>query len=189
MGVSSSGNLLLGLLVQLLVLLPLLLQPLLLQHLPRLLQALLLHLRQRLWVALLLGHRKGVQPLQVDVVMVKCCVGRKVLPRMAKSSLLEPALELVSPGMTLVSRLLPLVLLVLAGVTWPMVNLISSLLEELPLAVGSEEIARVPSTLSSEDSSKEEKDNKEGPGKSSHLSLVESRRGTGRAERRRPSPH
>ena len=29
----------------------------------------------------------------------------------------------------------------------PMVNLISSLLEELPLAVGSEEIARVPSTL------------------------------------------
>ena len=28
-----------------------------------------------------------------------------------------------------------------------MVNLISSLLEELPLAVGSEEIARVPSTL------------------------------------------
>ena len=40
--------------------------------------------------------------------------------------------------------------------------------------------------LSSEDSSKEEKDSKEGPGKSSHLSLVESRRGTGRAERRRP---
>ena len=29
----------------------------------------------------------------------------------------------------------------------PMVNLISSLFEELPLAVGSEEIARVPSTL------------------------------------------
>ena len=41
--------------------------------------------------------------------------------------------------------------------------------------------------LSSEDSSKEEEDSKEGPGKSSHLSLVESRRGTGRAERRRPA--
>ena len=40
--------------------------------------------------------------------------------------------------------------------------------------------------LSSEDSSKEEKGSKEGSGKSSHLSLVESRRGTGRAERRRP---
>merc|ERR1711988_1676266 len=110
--------------------------------------------------------------------MVKCCVGREMLPLMAKSSLLQPTLELVSPGMALVSRLLPLVLLVLAGVTRPMVNLISSLLEELPLAVGSEEIARVPSTLSSEDSSKEEEGSKEGPGKSSHLSLVECRRGT-----------
>lgn len=137
MGYSSSRDLLLGLLVQLLVLLPLLLQPLLLQHLlvhlvhllARLLQALLLHLRQRLWVALLLCHWKGVQSLKVDVVMVKCCVGREMLPRMAKSSLLQPTLELVRPGMTLVSCLLPLVLLVLAGVTRPMVNLISSLLE------------------------------------------------------------
>merc|ERR1711928_83793 len=135
MGVSSSRNLLLGLLV----LLPLLLQPLLLQHLlvhlvhllARLLQALLLHLRQRLWVALLLGYWEGVQPLQVDVVMVKCCVGREMLPRMAKSSLLQPPLKLVGPAMTPVSRLLPLVLLVLAGVTRPMVNLISSLFEEL----------------------------------------------------------
>ena len=41
--------------------------------------------------------------------------------------------------------------------------------------------------LSSEDSSKEEEDSKEGPDKSCHLSLVESRRGTGRAERRRPA--
>ena len=55
LGVSSSRNLLLGLLVQLLVLLPLLLQPLLLQHLlvhlvhllARLLQTLLLHLRRK----------------------------------------------------------------------------------------------------------------------------------------------
>ena len=40
---------------------------------------------------------------------------------------------------------------------------------------------------SSKDSSKEEEGSKERPGKSSHLSLVESWRGTGRAERRRPS--
>jgi len=78
-----------------------------------------------------------------------------------KSPFLQPTLELVGPCMTLVTGPLPLVLLMLARVARSMVDLVASLLEELPLAVGSEEIARVPSTLSSEDSSKKEEDSKE----------------------------